>query len=375
MAQTGTNRLFAARPQLGPFPSEVAARVQADLVRLETTEDLDGIKRLEAAFLNWGRTENDPPAFRYFDTTFTLGKEIWVKIGDDASRSEIFKGQLTAIHAVFGELRSPELVIKAEDRAIWMRANQPSRLHGGGDGSVTDADMARAAAVDARLGADATVSGPSYDDFAQINQSDLAFLRERARAVDARLAVEDGNLVFRPRAEPRGASVTERRGTILWLDVGADLAHQRTQVRVHGYSVKDKRDFHATVTTSSLAPGKDTGPGFLQGAGVTAIEDLHLETPADEAEARKIAESLARQRVRSFVVARGTTSGTPSLRVGTELVLEELGPWFSGSYLTTEVRHTYDNRVGHRTHFVACRDRLGRRATTGTIARTVTGVR
>ena len=50
---------------------------------------------------------------------------------------------------------------------------------------VTDADVMQQVASDNGLQAEIDAPGPSHRSLAQLNQSDLAFLRERARAVDA----------------------------------------------------------------------------------------------------------------------------------------------------------------------------------------------
>jgi len=55
---------------------------------------------------------------------------------------------------------------------------------------ASDADVMRTVAQDHSLTPDIDVSGPTHKVLTQVNQSDLAFLRERARAVDAEVWVE-----------------------------------------------------------------------------------------------------------------------------------------------------------------------------------------
>ena len=71
---------------------------------------------------------------------------------------------------------------------------------------VTDADIVDQIASEHGLQTDATVDGPRYDVVQQLNQSDLAFLRERARLVQAELWCTGRTLHFRSR--------TSRRGTV-----------------------------------------------------------------------------------------------------------------------------------------------------------------
>ena len=59
---------------------------------------------------------------------------------------------------------------------------------------MSDADVIRQIAQDHGLSAEVDVPGSAHTVLAQVNQSDLAFLRERARAAGVELWVEDTRL-------------------------------------------------------------------------------------------------------------------------------------------------------------------------------------
>jgi phage protein D len=353
--------VVSARPRFEVDGNE-EARLGEDLLRLEATEDEEGMARLEAVFLNWGRAEeSSPPGFMYFDgAVLELGREIVVHAGADDNEARIFKGIITAIEGCYPELRPPEVVVRAEDPLQWLRMRQRTRVYEG----ATDADIASRIASDHGLSADAGTEGPTHTELWQVNQSDLGFLRERARAVDARIDIDDNRLVFQPR---RGADEPpiplSRESELLRFNVCADLAHQRTEVRVHGYSVADKAGIHeragAEAGSSEATGGGSTGPDVLAGVQGDAIEDLHLEAPVTSDEAAALAGALMRRRMRRFVCGRGVTSGTPRMRVGTKVDLVDLGAWFAGVYHVAQVRHAFDQVDGLRTYFVAERADLG----------------
>ena len=69
----------------------------------------------------------------------------------------------------------------------------------------TDADIAAQIADEHGLQAEVAVDGPRYDVVQQVNQSDLAFLRERARLIQAELWCDGRTLHFSDRAAPAGA--------------------------------------------------------------------------------------------------------------------------------------------------------------------------
>ena len=71
----------------------------------------------------------------------------------------------------------------AEDRFQDLRMVRRSRTFE----DVSDRDVIEQIAGEHGLTTDVDLDGPTYRVLAQVNQSDLAFLRERARAVDAEL--------------------------------------------------------------------------------------------------------------------------------------------------------------------------------------------
>ena len=87
----------------------------------------------------------------------------------------------------------------------------------------------------------------------QWNQSDLAFLRERARLIQAEIWVENDRLCFKSRGNRTATSMTLVQGRdLLSVQVRADLAHQRTKVKVSGYdaAARDGIDEEAGVRQS-----------------------------------------------------------------------------------------------------------------------------
>jgi phage protein D len=326
------------------------------LIRLETREDEAGVAELEAVFLNFGlREDSAAPGFVHFDRArLDFGKRIAVSVRDVT----LFDGFIGAIGGLYPEQRPPELVLLAEDALARLRLARRSRSFE----QRSDADIVRDIAGDHGLQDRITLDGPTHALRWQVGQSELALLRERAAALDARLGVEDSALTMRtaPRDEPPIA--LSRLNELIRFECRADLAEQRSTVRAHGWDVAAKQGVtgeadSAAARAVALAQGR-TGAEIIREAWGEAAADLHLEQPATEAEARALAEAQMKTRARRFVTGRGVTSGTPELRVGRKVELLDLGPWFSGVWEATEVRHSFDQSTGYRTEFAACRAAL-----------------
>jgi phage protein D len=100
----------------------------------------------------------------------------------------------------------------------------------------------------------------------------------------------------------------------------------------------------------------------LEAAFGTRDQQVVHELPANEDEARALAEAHYARAARRFVVGNGVAEGDARLKVGAEVELKELGPLFEGKYYVTRVRHTFDTAEGFRTGFTVERPALGRPA-------------
>ena len=111
---------------------------------------------------------------------------------------------------------------------------------------VSDADVMSQIANDHSLSPSVAVTGPTYKVLAQVNQSDLAFLRERARSIDAEVWVDGTTLNAKSRTSRGGTPKELKHGQrAARLQRLADLAMQRTSVAVNGWDVAGKQAIEA----------------------------------------------------------------------------------------------------------------------------------
>jgi phage protein D len=266
----------------------------------------------------------------------------------------VFKGNVSGIEASYAEAKEPEVVIFAEDKLMALRTTRRFKTYE----EMTDAQIAEEIAGEHGIGASASATGPTYDVVQQWNQSDLAFLRERAAHVQAEVWIQDDTLNFQSRENRTGTEITLVQGNqLLEIQMRADLAHQRTKVKVAGYdaSARDAIDEEAGSDAISSEAGSGlSGPAVLQRAFGERTSYRVRDVPLTSGEATSWARAEMLRRCRGFVTATGTTNGTPDMVVGSKLTFERVGgPFNGGGYYVTSVTHAYDRRDGYRTHFVA----------------------
>lgn len=362
MAAAAQERIDDPRPQI-ILDGREREELRIGLLALSIVETVAGLYRCEATFGNLGAGASGGTDFLYFDRrTFDFGKAFQVSFGGAA----LFDGRITALEARFPSASPPALVVLAEDRFQDLRMTRRTRTFA----DASDADVFGRIAEQHGLGKDLRLPGGAHKILAQLNQSDLAFLRERARAVGAELWIDvaaDGRATLKAstRGErPGGAPVKLGwRNELQEFTALADLAGQRTSVTATGWDPGAKAQLRHEATDGDLGGevgGDESGPSILRSKLGERKESIAHGVPLDAEEARARAASYFQMSARRFVVGRGVARTQPRLRVGSWVELDGLGPLFTGKYYLAEVRHHFDGARALRTEFIAERPGLGR---------------
>jgi uncharacterized protein len=207
------------------------------------------------------------------------------------------------------------------------------------------------------------LDGPTHAAVCQLNQSDLAFLRDRALPYGADVWLDGRTLHVGHRADE---PVVLRYGReLLAVRLLADLSMQASEQRVTGWDPATKQAVVESAGQSSLGAelGQDVGGGDLVSRTFgdearPAIATLRRAVTSGEAQA--IARGLYLERARRFVTGTGVVDGIATLRAGRSVSVVDLGPVLDGTYRLGRVLHRYDRAAGFRTEVDLERVGLGR---------------
>lgn len=360
MPDAGVNTgIVSARPSF-TVDGDVRSELTEDLLALRIEETTKGLFSCETTFANWGPTGGGDVGFLYLNRdVLDFGNEFEIEArGGDASH-RVFSGRVTGLESQVSGPHPPTVVVLAEDRLQDLRMIRRTRTFE----NVTDREVAQQIARDHSLRTDMDVTGPTHRVLAQVNQSDLAFLRERARAIDAEVWVEGETLRMQDRSGRDEGDVTLTAGEGLRHFQGrADLACQQTEFTVSGWDVQAKESIAETADRTAIQGELNGGQGgatVLDRAFGARTQQMVHTTPLSTDEAQAMAKASFRQNARRFVEARGEAEGDGRLRVGTQVEFEGVGGLFEGgAYTVTRVVHTFDSENGYRTQFTAQRPYL-----------------
>jgi phage protein D len=344
--------IYSARPTLR-IAGQEDARLTALLTAMRMEEAEGGMSTLELRLVNW-TASGDGRAELAFDSnsSLKLGADLSVYTGDTTSPCEIFKGHVSAMEMVCNYGTPPELVVLAEDALTAARRGRRSKIYT----DMTPADVVSAIAGD--LGLSPHVSGLSSPSatWAQLNETDLSFLRRLLARFDADLQVVGSDLQVSPRTDvSRGTIELVLNSQLARVRITADLADQVTAVTVAGWNAQDGSAVKGEVSSITNA-GPGSGKSGLDWAQeVFSSRSEHLSTPAvaSNDEARAVAEAALDQRARGFVRAEGTAEGNANLRVGSNVRIAGVSPQYDNTYYVVRACHLFDLQKGYRTDFNA----------------------
>jgi Bacteriophage probable baseplate hub protein len=344
--------IYRARPTLR-FAGKEDIRASELILSMRLEENEGGMTTLELRLSNVASTTDGGAELAFVrNTSLKLGAPIEVYAGDEAQPREIFRGNVSAIEADFKMGSPPELTVLAEDALARARMARRSKTYA----EMAPAAVARAIAGD--LGLRPVIAGldSPTGTWAQLNESDLAFLRRLLARFDADVQVVGEELHVSPRADvKRGSIELALYGQLSRARVLADLADQVTRSTARGWNAADGAAVDGTATSGThLGPGSGRdGAAVLRDALDERAEHVGHVAVATRDEAQAVAEAAYDVRARRFVTVDGTCEGNSKLRVGAHVTLSSLMPEFDNTYYVVSACHLFDLRQGYRTDFRA----------------------
>ncbi|GAA0460700.1 hypothetical protein Ade02nite_15040 [Paractinoplanes deccanensis] len=332
-------------------------RLGRDLLRLDIEEGPLGLRTLVAHLHPVGPdSDGSAESLSYLDgEPLDFGTRLTVTLGPPGGERRVFQGTVSGLEVTFAEGAAPHVTVFAEDALMRLRLAHSTVSYE----NTTDAGLAETVAGRHGLGSATDADGPTYPLVQQWDQSDLAFLRERALRVAAELwADADDVLHFATRDKRPGARLRLVQGNeLIEAHCRADLAHQRAEVRMLGWDDQAAAEVDEAAgedVVTAEATGGRSGPGIAARVyhGPRLTRSRRDAPVAGTGQAYARAEML--RRARGFVTVDGVTAGTPDLMPGAHLDLRRVGRPFEGDgYRVVRCRHSYDPSIGYRTAFRA----------------------
>jgi phage protein D len=348
---------YASHAPVFSVDSTTEGRLGRDLLRLDIEEGLLGLRTFVAHFHAVGPdSDGSSEQLSYLDgDPLALGSSIDVNLGPPGGERQLFHGAVSAIEVSFAEGAAPFVSVFAEDALNRLRLAERTATYT----DLSDADMITEVVRAHGLSAETDLDGPTYPLVQQWEESDLAFIRDRALRLDAEVWADHDDVIHVAGREQRpGADLLLVQGNeLIAIEARMDLAHQRSAVEYRGWDDLRVEAISAEATGDIIRgeiSGGRIGPDLVGEVFEQASIRRSRRDVLSSASAQAYADAEMRRRARGFVCVEGTTSGTPDLVPGARLDLRRVGRPFEGDgYRVTFAHHSYDPTTGYRTRFRA----------------------
>lgn len=319
-------------------------RVMEDMMaavhQLHVQLPISGRGNAEIILVNWGN-RGEGPDFQWQE--MALGDEFSVAFSDE--EQVIFKGEITAIEERYG-LGTPLLVLLIEDSMHRLAKSRQSRVF---EESSPD-DIVNEIASGLGIQADVQVSSDTGDWY-QINETDYNFMQRVVRRWDFTARIVDGDTLRvkaeEPDSEPLAVSP---QANALEVRIIADLNHRSQMTGIRGWNFSSGEQIEDEADAMQPAPGGRAASDHLGNLGWSEEEWLGSPNPRTSNEARDWAAAAYRRQARSFVHGEILMQGTPELKAGGEIELEEVSDRIAGRYRINHLCHRFDSASGFVSH-------------------------
>ena len=354
---------------------ELAADIAKSVLDLTVVNEPDTLDHFSLTLAN------PYPKMRWTHTRdadlFLPGSSVRIEMGYVDDVHKLFDGEITSLSPSFPESGTPTLRIEGHTRLHWLQGTPTTRTFQ----KMTDREIAeqigrelgKSHRTSLEVAADDTPE--KHDYVIQYNQTDLAFLFERAQRLGFELLVDDKKLYFRNVANQK-----EKVCTFVWgrtteaPDKNKEIfplrsffptmntLRQISRVTVRGYDPKSMKEIVGTAGADAAGTkmgGSELGSDASADALGVRKEEIQVTNPiASQAEADQLAKAIYRDRALEFLTGNGATIGLPQLTAGCVIGVEGLGQRFDGKYYITQATHSISS-TGYTTSFAVRKNSEG----------------
>ena len=270
-------------------------RLAALLLTMELHEAEGGLSQATLRYSNVASLADGRAELAFEDEqVLKLGTTLKLGAGDSSAPAELFRGTVSALTAEFPQGAPPELVVYAEDALQSARLTRKSRLFE----ALNLADVVRQIANEHRLTPVIDGLTELSGDWAQWNESDLAFLRRQLARVYADFQVVGDELHVSPLAALQRNELELRlHSQLTAVAFTADLAHQVTGVSISGWDEAAGEAIRHTATPNVLQPGSGRdAAAMLDAAFGPRVEHLTQPVARTAREAEALAQAALERR-------------------------------------------------------------------------------
>lgn len=331
---------------------KLSPEAKADLISAKVYEDIEVPSMFTLEFSSWNLAKGKLTWID--DELFDIGNEVEIQMGYENQLQTVIVGEITGLEPEFERDSPPVLVVRGHDMRHRLLRGTKTKSYAKMKDSEIASQIARARGLSPKV-KDTEVK---HEYVLQHNQTDWDFLQSRAQRIGYEVVVDNKTLYFQP---PQNDS--QKVVTLKWEENLTEFfprlstMGQVQEVEVRGWIPKDKEEVMGKAAAGkegSKMGGKTTGPKAVDSFG-KSVSTVVSQPVSSKAEADQIAAGQFKEMAIAYILAEGSCTGIPTIRITKTIEVAGVGKRFSGLYYVNSTEHRYSESQGYTTFFVAKR--------------------
>ncbi|MCB9566038.1 MAG: phage late control D family protein [Myxococcales bacterium] len=283
----------------------------------------------------------DSSDFEWIDGgSVSEGKPVTISMGWGNDLGVVMIGEITGIELDVSADSEPRVTIRGYDRLHRLTRGRRTRAFV----DQKDSAIAETIAKEHGLTASVTATSEVHPYVLQSEETDIAFLSARARAIGYTIFVEDKILYFVPRPLDDSASLTiDQKSDLLSLSVRTSVLGQVGGVEVRGWNPDEQAALVSKAEASAAAKmgGSSVGGSVADERFGKVVGQVPGYPVITQAQADALAAAEVQTSALQHVTCEISIVGDKSVVVSDVVKIDGYGKRFSGSYYVDRVTHTF----------------------------------
>lgn len=323
--------------------SEIPKTTLRKLVNARVSLLLDGSDMCKVTF------EDDDMGLQD-SASFAIGKEISISMGYAQKFEKLIEAEIVRVEHQYSTAGASTISLTGFDKMFRLNRTKESRSFL----KMKDSDIASKIASELGLSADVDATSTVHEYLFQNNQSNLDFLKLRAKRINYEVRVEESKLLFK-KLKTQSSEEVELKWDrdLVEFNPKIDATKIVEEVTVTGWNPKTKELIKGVAKAGSevkIVSGSE-GSKKISGKYGKASKNYKVDSPlTTQAEADAMAKARLTWLSMEYIFGDGICVGEPKIKVGKVIKISGIGKKVSGNYYVHSCEHIFNNS-GYKTHF------------------------
>lgn len=286
------------------------------------------------------------------DASFTIGKPVSISFGYSQKFDEVFQGEVCKIDYKFAPNTPNTVELVCYDSLFKLSRVRHSQAFI----KMKDSDIAKKLAGEVGLQCDVDATSETLEYLFQNNQTNLDFLRMRAKRIGYEVAIDGKKFIFKKARYGKKDKSIELKWEeeLLEFTGKIDATDVLEEIVVTSWDTKTKKSVEGVAKAgdeAKVTSFKSAGTKEVKSKIKDKAKNFKIDIPSlKAADAKSIAKAELTRRSMDFLTGNGNCIGTPDIKASKVITISNVGKKLSGDYYVVSCEHVFDSR-GYKTYF------------------------